>query len=187
MAKLVLITGPQAVGKMTVGQELKKITDLKLFHNHMTIDLVSNFFSFGSEIGRNLVIDFRMKIFEAVAKSDLEGIIFTFVTAYNYKEDVEFIEKIKKLFRKNGGEEYYVELQAILDVRVERNKTENRLINKPTKRDIEVSDQLLIKAEAKYRMESLDGEIKEKNYLKIDNTNISPEEVAKTIKEKFRL
>ena len=43
MAKLVLLTGPQAVGKMTVGQELAKITGLKLFHNHMTIDLVSNF------------------------------------------------------------------------------------------------------------------------------------------------
>ena len=42
--KLVLIFGPQAVGKMTVGQELAKITGLKLFHNHMTIDLVSNFF-----------------------------------------------------------------------------------------------------------------------------------------------
>lgn len=32
--KFILITGPQAVGKMTVGQELEKITNLKLFHNH---------------------------------------------------------------------------------------------------------------------------------------------------------
>ena len=73
MAKLVLITGPQAVGKMTVGQELTKITNLKLFHNHMSIDLVSNFFSYGTEIGRNLVTKIRMEILEAVAKSDLEG------------------------------------------------------------------------------------------------------------------
>ena len=48
MPKIVLITGPQAVGKMTVGQELSKITNLKLFHNHMTIDLVSNFFTTSS-------------------------------------------------------------------------------------------------------------------------------------------
>ena len=41
--KSVHVFGPQAVGKMTVGQELAKITDLKLFHNHMTIDLVSHF------------------------------------------------------------------------------------------------------------------------------------------------
>ena len=31
--KLVIIFGPHAVGKMTVGQELEKISDLKLFHN----------------------------------------------------------------------------------------------------------------------------------------------------------
>ncbi|GAE48204.1 hypothetical protein JCM21738_5289 [Mesobacillus boroniphilus JCM 21738] len=39
--KFVLIFGPQAVGKMTVGHELEKITELKLFHNHMTIELVN--------------------------------------------------------------------------------------------------------------------------------------------------
>ncbi len=39
---LIMIFGPQAVGKMTVGQELEKITGLKLFHNHMTIDLLSS-------------------------------------------------------------------------------------------------------------------------------------------------
>lgn len=31
---------------MPVGQELAKITDLKLFHNRMTIDLVSHFFGY---------------------------------------------------------------------------------------------------------------------------------------------
>ena len=36
--KLVLIIGSGAVGKMTVGQELMKITDLRLFHNHMMIE-----------------------------------------------------------------------------------------------------------------------------------------------------
>lgn len=41
--KFVLIFGPQAVGKMTVGHELEKRTDLKLFHNHMTIELVTPF------------------------------------------------------------------------------------------------------------------------------------------------
>lgn len=35
--KLVFILGDSAVGKMAVGQSLMKITDLRLFHNHMTI------------------------------------------------------------------------------------------------------------------------------------------------------
>ena len=34
---LVIILGPHAVGKMTVGQKLAEITDLRLFHNHMSI------------------------------------------------------------------------------------------------------------------------------------------------------
>ncbi len=38
--KLVMIFGNLAVGKMTVGQELAKITNFKLFHNHMTIEPV---------------------------------------------------------------------------------------------------------------------------------------------------
>ncbi len=48
MANLIFIFGPPAVGKMTVGQELAKITDYKLFYNHMTIDLITPFFRFGS-------------------------------------------------------------------------------------------------------------------------------------------
>ena len=52
MKKFVLIFGPQAVGKMTVGQELAKMTDLKLFHNHMTIDLLEPLYGFSSEMWR---------------------------------------------------------------------------------------------------------------------------------------
>ena len=42
--KLVFLFGDAAVGKMTVGQELTKITDLKLFHNHMSIEPVLEIF-----------------------------------------------------------------------------------------------------------------------------------------------
>ena len=42
--KLVFILGNAAVGKMTVGQALMKITNLRLFHNHMTIEPVMEIF-----------------------------------------------------------------------------------------------------------------------------------------------
>lgn len=86
-----------------------------------------------------------------------------------------------------GGEVYYVELQAPLEVRLERNKTENRRKHKESKRNIEHSEMLLLRSETKHRMESKEGEVKEKNYLKIDNTNIEAKEVARIIKEKFNL
>lgn len=185
--KLVLICGPQAVGKMTVGQELAKITGLKLFHNHMTIDLVSNFFSYNTEEGKKLVHSFRMQIFEEVAKSNLEGLIFTYVMAYNMQEDWDYLEKVKDIFKKVNAEICYVELEASLEERLKRNRTENRIMNKPTKRDLEKSDRRLIEAEDKYRMNSYENEVKDKNYIRINNENKSAEEVAKIIKEKFNL
>ncbi len=44
--KLVIIIGNTAVGKMTVGQELMKISDLRLFHNHMSIEPVIDIFGY---------------------------------------------------------------------------------------------------------------------------------------------
>ena len=185
--KFVLIFGPQAVGKMTVGQELAKITGLKLFHNHMTIDLVSNFFSYGTQEGKRLVRLFRMEIFKAVAESDLEGLIFTYVWDFNKKSEFEYIEEVCNIFREKGAEIYFCELEADFEERLKRNVSSNRLENKPTKRDLAKSEKRLIEGETKYRANSNKGEIKEKNYIKINNTNISAEDVAKIIKENFKL
>ncbi len=70
MKRFILIFGPPAVGKMTVGFALAKRTGLKLFHNHMTIELVLNFFGWGDPHFR-LSGEFRRRIFEEVASSDL--------------------------------------------------------------------------------------------------------------------
>ncbi|UPM53779.1 AAA family ATPase [Gottfriedia acidiceleris] len=185
--KFVLVFGPQAVGKMTVGHELEKITDLKLFHNHMTIDLVSKFFDYGTKEGSRLVNLFRKEIFEEVSKSDLYGIIFTYVWALDLKSDWDYIEKVCTIFESKGATTYFVELEAELDERLARNKTPHRLEHKPTKRDIEWSENNLMKTIEKYRLNSIEGEIQKENYLKINNTNMSAEEVAKLIKERFAL
>lgn len=65
--KLVLIIGSGAVGKMTVGQELMKITDLRLFHNHMMIEPVIEIFnSFNGQVIARL----REVVFDEFLKSD---------------------------------------------------------------------------------------------------------------------
>ncbi len=185
--KLVVIFGPQAVGKMTVGQELCKLTGLKLFHNHMTIELVSNFFSYGSDEGKRLVHLFRREIFEAVSKSDLEGLIFTYVWAFNHPGDGEYIRQLTELFRSQDADIYYVELEAPLGIRLERNITPNRLEHKPTKRRLEWSQRDVRESAVKYRMNSLPGEITEDNYIRIDNSDLSAEDTARMIKDKFTL
>ena len=185
--KLIIIFGAQAVGKMTVGHELEKTTDLKLFHNHMTIELVSPFFSYGSESGKRLVNLFRKEIFEEVAKSDLEGLIFTYVWAFDQKSDWDYIDNLCEIFESKGGTIYFVELEADVDERINRNKHPHRLNHKPTKRNIERSEKDLKDSMDKYRLNSKNGEIKRENYIRIDNTNLSPEETVKKIKEKFQL
>jgi hypothetical protein len=65
--RLVFLIGPPAVGKMAVGLELASRTGLRLLHNHMTIDLVSPFFGFGTEPFEALVSSFRHQIVAAVA------------------------------------------------------------------------------------------------------------------------
>ncbi len=89
----VIVFGPLAMGKMTVGQELEKITDLKLFHNHMTIDMILPYFVMKSPSFKKLVNAFRIQMFEEVAKSDLSGLIFTYVWELDSKNDIEASEK----------------------------------------------------------------------------------------------
>jgi len=185
--KFVIIFGPQAVGKMTVGQELEKITGLKLFHNHMTIELVSPLFSYGTDQGRSLVRLFREEIFKAVASSDLPGLIFTYVWDFDSEYDWNYIEKISKIFTDTGGEVCLVELEAELEERVARNKTEHRLQHKPTKRDVKKSETELRNSIEHRRLNSRAGEISLPNYIRIDNTNMPPIEVVGLIKKEFGL
>ena len=91
------------------------------------------------------------------------------------------------MFKEQGAEVYYVELVASQEIRLERNSTENRLNNKPSKRNLDFARKDLLDTDKKYRTESYDGEITFQNYIKIDNSSLSPDVVAKMIKERFDL
>ncbi|VEH34840.1 shikimate kinase [Streptococcus equi subsp. equi] len=55
----IILIGAQASGKMTIGQELEKLTDLTLFHNHESIDFVTKFIPMSSE-ARELIDELRL-------------------------------------------------------------------------------------------------------------------------------
>jgi hypothetical protein len=125
----------------------------------------------------------REVIFEEFLRSDQEGMIFTFMWAFDMPSDREYIMNVAKKF----DEVYCVELVADQSVRLERNRTQNRLKNKASKRDLSISDQRLIREDTNHRLVSLEGEIPFENYIRIDNTNLAPDAVAKIIKEQFSL
>ncbi|AYC28539.1 AAA family ATPase [Paenisporosarcina cavernae] len=185
--KFVIIVGPQAVGKMTVGQELEKVTGLQLFHNHLTIELVLPYFDYATKAGQRLVHLFREEIFREYAKSDKYGMIFTYVWAFNSEKDHAYVQDITKIFEEAGGEVFVVELEAELDARLERNRHEHRLAHKPSKRNIAWSENHLLESMEFMRLNSFVNEVPHKNYVRINNTNLSPEETAQKIKAAFNL
>ena len=99
--KLVILIGDAAVGKMTVGQELMKQTGLRLFHNHMMIEPVIEIFgSFNGYVTQQL----REVIFHEFVKTDNEGMIFTFMWAFDMPSDWEYINHVTDIFRQQGAE-----------------------------------------------------------------------------------
>jgi hypothetical protein len=183
---LVVLIGPPAVGKMATGRALEELTGYPLFHNHMTIELVLPFFDFGSEPFSRLVSEFRRRIFAEVAASDLSGLIFTWVWAFNEPSDRAFMDEVKELFSRSGSRVVFVELWADLETRLARNRTGLRLQEKASKRDLDASEARLLEAEARYRMTS-DGDFPFDEHLWIDNTGAEPEDVAQRIVEHFSL
>lgn len=184
---LVVIIGPQAVGKMTVGRELEKRMDARLLYNHETIDLFAKFLDYGEETFR-LSDQTRKELFKAFVKNKtnkVASIIFTVVVAFDLKEDVEFLQEISNIFLNADGRVFFVELEADLETRLERNVGESRLAAKPSKRNVEFSRNELLKTHEKHRLNSLPNEVEEKfqqvNYLKINNTYLEPEETAERI------
>ena len=184
--KFVVIFGPPAVGKMSVGQELAKLTGFKLFHNHMTIELVLNFFEFEDQRFLRLVDEFRTRVFEEVAASELPGLIFTFVWALDLESDRKFIDDSCEIFRQQGAEVYFVELEAELSERLKRNQSQSRLAQKPSKRDVKRSEELLLEHNEKHRLNSNGDFFYQNNYLKIDNTHLSESDAARRIIERFK-
>ncbi len=184
---LLFLIGPPAVGKMTVGHELARLTGLRLFHNHLSIEPVLRFFDYGTASFVRLVEDFRRGVFEEVARSKLPGLIFTFVWAFDLPSEAAAVKQYAAPFQERGGRVLFSELHAELEERLRRNETEFRLAEKPSKRDVELSRRRLLEHERAHRFQS-DGEHDaDENWLRIDTTQLQPEDVANIIASHFAL
>jgi hypothetical protein len=185
--KLLLLIGDAAVGKMTVGQELAKITKLKLFHNHMTIEPVIELFG---GFRAKTTVRLRDVIFDDFAADGSQyGMIHTFMWAFDEESDWNYAAGIANTFAERGAEVYYAELDAPLGVRLARNVTENRLLHKLSKRDLAASNARVVRDSEAHRLVSLDGELQSRlgaiNFLRIENSDVPPDAAARLIKDRF--
>lgn len=169
--KFVYIYGPPASGKLTVANELSPITNLKVFHNHLTIDLIKPYFEFGTKSFFELSANLRLNIFESAAKENILGLIFT--SCYSYPEDNRTVRKIIQRIEKHGGQCFFVHLFADIDA------LEKRVIEGSRKNYGKVkSKEDLKKSLSKWEMFT---PIPFVESLQIDNTNLSVKEVAAKI------
>lgn len=186
MANLVIITGPMAVGKMTVAEALREKIGYNMMINHDSIEVSDKIFGFATDAQSEFNKLIRKAAFETTIKYN-ESMIFTVATDFNKQSEYEIYENLKKMFESTGGQMYFIELFASLDERLKRNITPNRLEKKKSKQDIEWSKNNLIKGETKHRLNSRDDEVWFQNHMKINNENLTPEEVADMILKEYNL
>ena len=186
MANLIIVSGPQAVGKMTVAENLRDKIGYSLMVNHDSIEISDKIFKRGSEAQKELKSLIREDVFNLALKYDID-MIFTLVVAFDVKEETDYLNSLKNRFEASGGKFYFVELKADIETKLKRNITPHRLEAKPTKKDLKWSKRDLLETMEKYKLNTDDGETLFENHIKIDNTNLSPDEVTEIIIEKFKL
>ena len=186
MANLIVVSGPQAVGKMTIAEKIKERLGYSLMVNHDSIEVSDKIFGMGTPAQKELNKIIRKGAFDTAIQYDID-MIFTFVTAFDSPEDIEYLNNLRNMFEATGGQFYFVELEADAKTRLERNVTPHRLASKFTKNDVERSKRDLLDTMEKYRLNSNDGELICANHMKINNTNLEPEEVADQVVEHFKL
>jgi len=184
MANLIVVSGPQAVGKMVVAESLRDKLKYNLMINHDSIEISDKIFGFATPAQKEFNMFFREKVFELAVKYNVD-LIFTYVTAFEMQEERDYLTGLHDLFTGSGGSFWFVELSADLETRLARNETTYRMERKASKKDVEWSRTNLLKDAKNHKLNSEEGEVWFSNHLKIDNTNLSPEQVADKVIETF--
>ena len=186
MANLIVVSGPQAVGKMTVAEALRDKLHYSMMMNHDSIELSDRIFGFGMPAQKEFNGAIRESAFALAAKHNVD-VIFTIVCAFDMEEDVAYLKNLEAQFTESGGTFYFVELSAALETRLFRNETPHRMEMKPTKRNTEWSRRDILETAEKYKLNTDAGETLFAHHLKIDNTRLSPDEVADRVIAAFGL
>ena len=182
--ELVLLIGPPAVGKMTVGRAIAAASDFRLFHNHHTIEPLLEVFGFGTPAFDALKDDLRIRVIEAAAAHGIR-LVFTFVWPVDEVADELVVRRYLAPYVDRGLPVSFVELYAGLDTRLARNVMADRIAAKPSKADLAWSQAHVRESDRTHRLNTdpevpshADTLLSEHRHLRLDNTDLSPAEAA---------
>lgn len=172
-----MIYGPPGVGKLTVAKELSKLTGHKIFHNHLTIDLLESVLDRSNKRFWELLDAYRLQLIELAAEEKVDGMI---VTSVNIKgKDDKFIKDILKIMEKHSGSTHFIRLNCELPKLKERLKEPSRKQHNKLM-DIDIFNEFVSKNEVFSPIAFVES-------LEINNTNITAEETAIMIKKHYKL
>jgi hypothetical protein len=171
--KLLIIFGPPAVGKMTVGKCIEERTSFKLFHNHMVMDVVMHIFGANTPAEDRLSRSIRESVIAEAADSNID-LIFTYVWNFALDKGRRNIEAYKQHYESRGGSVTFVELTAPLEIRTSRAASPSRFAAKTYTGDADEVARL----ETTRDFVSPDPFFYPDHYLKIDAVNRAPEDIA---------
>lgn len=178
------IIGAPASGKMTIGQELSRLTASTLFYNHQAIDFALEIYQDYTEEMWEFVRGMTFSFLGASARNQ-RSVILTDVIDFSNQYQLLYLKQIQDLLDNFHQEILFVELETSLEERLRRNQTENRLKYKPLKRHIEISEREILETTETLQLNSQHQPNELHHYLKINNTNLSAEEAAKQIQNKM--
>jgi hypothetical protein len=114
-------------------------------------------------------------------------LLLTFVWGLALPEDRDLIASYAEIYEAAGGEVRFVELYADLPTRLDRNRTELRLAEKKSKRDLEWSDANVRELDELHvstdpsNLTVADEVLSQRPFLRLDNTALGPDAAAELI------
>ncbi|MCW2813308.1 MAG: hypothetical protein JWN84_763 [Nocardioides sp.] len=188
---LVILFGPPAVGKMTVGREVARLTPYRLFHNHATIEPLLEVFDWGTPPFETLKNEFRTRVIEEAIAHDLPGLVCTLVWPLDDAEDTAFVERYVAPVVAAGHPVDFVELWSSQDTRLGREGTPLRLAAKPSKRDLAWARGNLLDWDARHALSTGPDQpfplADRFPHLRVDNDGLTPAEAAERVVEALGL
>lgn len=184
--RLLLLLGPPAVGKMTVGTAVAAASAYRLFHNHASIEPLLEVFDYGSPPFSRLLDEFRRRVIDEAAGAGVD-LILTLVWDLESEVETATVESYLAPYADRGAEIHIVELAADLATRLARNRTKFRLAEKRSKRDVGWSDGNVRDAE-RLAVSTRPGRrtvghrvLERHRFLRLDNTDVPADEAARRI------
>jgi hypothetical protein len=172
--KLVFISGSPASWKLTIAKQLSKIIDFWIYHNHLAHDLVVSILK--HETHRNTIKRINLIMISEAVKEQINWIINT--NCFVYPDDLSYVKKIIDIVNKWWWEVNFVHIIC------ETSKLIDRVVSNSRKQYWKINDKnTLLELLSKKNF----SQVPYVNSLIIDNSNISPLETAKMIKNHYKL